>query len=195
MNELDYHKVRKLADTLAGIGSDTSGFELRQGTMTQVFPAQATLGGDTVAVDVRNLSGYAVAVNDVVLLLKSGGDVIVLGPCIGFGVQPRGSVNNIGFVNSWTALAGWQAPQWVLESDGWVHLRGMATGGLAGLITVIPVGARCQASESFACLGSAGLVTVTVAGVAAGGTAGQVVSSSFGAGVWVSLSGIKFKIY
>lgn len=77
-------EIRRLAIILKPSREGLSELRLREGVVTATSPLTITVGASAVAIpNVRRLSSYsAPAVDDVVMILQAGADLLVLGPVV-----------------------------------------------------------------------------------------------------------------
>lgn len=96
------------------------------------------------------------------------------------------------FLNGWTIYGGgWAPPGYLIDSTGFVWMRGLITGGTSNLFT-LPAAYRpdtttTSASGGFPIITAAGLARLNVS------TSTGAVSLSIVPGAWASLSGVRYK--
>lgn len=116
----------------------SSGPAMRLGIVTQASPLLVRVGAAATATPAAALGSYALAVNDVVVLLEQGADRVVLGSAATS--QPWIALT---MSSPWVNYgAGWNAAQYRKIGDK-VEIRGLIAGGFNGsTIAVMSVGYR-----------------------------------------------------
>ena len=106
-----------------------------------------------------------------------------------------GAAGQPAFQNSWTnfSTGGWPTMAFFRDSEGWVHLRGMITGGVnATTICTLPIGYRPTSTYNFNIVGSD---TFAFGEVRPDGTLRVNGPLSASAGTWYALANICFPVW
>lgn len=72
-------EIRELASVLEGDRAPFPAVQIRQAVVSQASPLQIKLGASVTAISAKRWTGYSPALNDVVLVIQFGPDLIVLG--------------------------------------------------------------------------------------------------------------------
>lgn len=93
---------------------------------------------------------------------------------------------NLALAGTWVTFGG-QTPQYYVDAVGTVHLKGLVTGGGAGLVGTLPVGARPVAQLDYALKSNNDAGTVSWVRIATNGQI-TVVGNVAAAQVWLTLA-------